>query len=258
MKNIEIVTVSCLEDNYAYLVHDVVSGRTAVVDAPDARPIMKRLEARGWQPDVLWITHHHSDHIDGVEKLRQAYPQLRVIGAEYDEDRLPRLDMTVTDQQTVWLGENIVEIIDVSGHTVGHIAFYIPAADAVFTADSLFVLGCGRVFEGTYRQMYESLQKLAALPPETVVYCGHEYSQSNAKFALHVDPGNAVLKRYAQEIADKRAANQPTVPTTIAKELATNPFLRTDVPAIIKASKLHKSANPVEVFAEIRRMKDNF
>lgn len=253
---LEIVTIPCLSDNYAFLAHDAVSGNTALIDAPEAGPILAELEKRGWTLSHVLLTHHHFDHVDGLPAILEKHAA-KVIGAAADAHRLPPLDQQVSDGDRFEVGGETVEVIDVSGHTVGHIAFYMPQSSVVFTADSLMALGCGRLFEGTAPQMWASLSKLAALPDETVVCSGHEYTQSNAKFALTVDPDNAALQRRAADIDRARAAGEPTVPSSLALEKATNPFLRAADPAI-QAHLGMENADPAEVFAEIRARKDRF
>lgn len=251
---LEIATIPCRSDNYAFLIHDAESGRTALVDAPETAPLKRALEERGWSLDEIWITHHHADHIDGVADLRQGAV---VIGAKADAHRLPPLDRQVAGGDTFTFAGQEVQVIDVSGHTVGHIAYYIPQAHTAFTADSLMALGCGRVFEGTHEQMWSSLSKLADLPPETVICSGHEYTQANAKFALTIEPDNAKLMSRAEDIAAHRAAGKPTVPSTLAEELATNPFLRAHLPEV-KIALGNAEMSDVEAFAEIRTRKDRF
>ena len=253
---LEIVTIPCLSDNYAFLAHDATSGQTALVDAPEAGPILAELEARGWSLSHILLTHHHWDHVDGVTGILEKHPA-KVIGAAADAHRLPPLDQQVSEGDTFEIGGEPVQVLDVSGHTVGHIAFYMPESAAVFTADSLMALGCGRLFEGTAAQMWASLSKLAALPDETIVCSGHEYTQSNAKFAVTVDPNNAALQQRVADIDRARAAGEPTVPSTLALEKATNPFLRAADPAI-QAHLGMENADPVAVFAEIRARKDRF
>ncbi|MEO0912774.1 MAG: hydroxyacylglutathione hydrolase [Pseudomonadota bacterium] len=252
----EILTIPCLADNYAFLIHNGESGETALVDAPEAAPIIRALDEKGWSLDTILVTHHHHDHIGGVAELRERYGT-RVIGAKADAHRLPPLDIAVAEGDTPSLAGLPAAILDVSGHTVGHIAAHLPDANAVFTADSLMALGCGRLFEGTAPQMWESLQKLAALPAETLVCSGHEYTAANARFALSVDPENPALRQRAEAITEARAAGRPTVPSTLADERATNPFLRAAEPAI-RAHLAMESASDTEVFAEIRRRKDSF
>jgi hydroxyacylglutathione hydrolase len=251
-----IVTVPCLQDNYAYLLHDAASGATAVVDVPEVGPIAAELKARGWSLTDILITHHHADHIQGVPEL-VAKTGAKVTGAAADAHRLPPLDHAVAEGDSVAVGGENGTVIDVSGHTLGHIAFHFPGSRAVFTADSLMALGCGRLFEGSPEVMWASLSKLAALPPETVVCSGHEYTQANAKFALTIDPANPELISRAERVAAARERGEPTVPSTLAEELATNPFLRAGRPEI-KAGIGKTGASDAESFAEIRRRKDRF
>ncbi|MFY2825661.1 hydroxyacylglutathione hydrolase [Ruegeria sp. MALMAid1280] len=253
---LEIVTIPCLSDNYAFLAHDAASGQTALVDAPESTPILTELEARGWNLSHVLLTHHHWDHVDGLPGILEQHPA-KVIGAAADAHRLPPLDQQVADGDTFEVGGEPVQVLDVSGHTVGHVAYYMPQSSVVFTADSLMALGCGRLFEGTAPQMWASLCKLAALPDETIVCSGHEYTQSNAKFAVTVDPDNAALQQRIVDIDRARAEGRPTVPSTLALEQATNPFLRASDPAI-QAHLGMGNADPAAVFAEIRARKDRF
>lgn len=252
----EIVTVPCLRDNYAYLVRDQATGKVAVVDAPEAGAIIKALEARGWKADQVWITHHHADHIDGVEELRKRYGA-RVVGHVRDLSRLPKLDIELSEGETVTLGETVARVVDVSGHTIGHIAYVLDEDRAAFTADSLMALGCGRVFEGTHAMMWGSLKKLMALPKETRIYSGHNYGQANGRFALTIEPGNRALKARIERIKAADAKGEPIVPATLEEELATNPFLRAGEPSV-KAAVGLAGADDAAVFAEIRRRKDAF
>lgn len=253
---LQILTIPCLSDNYAYLAHDPATGQTAAVDVPEAGPIIDALKTKGWTLSHVLLTHHHYDHVDGLADLL-AFAPARVLGAAADAHRLPPLDETLSEGDSITIGTETGHVFDVSGHTVGHIAFHFPESSAVFTADSLMALGCGRVFEGTMPQMWASLQKLAALPPETTVYSGHEYTQSNAKFALSVDPGNAQLISRSSAVDAARSKGEPTVPSTLAEELATNPFLRATDPDI-QAHLGMVGADPADVFAEIRTRKDCF
>lgn len=253
---LEIVTIPCLADNYAYLARDAATGATAVVDVPDAAPILNALRERGWKASHILITHHHNDHIDGVRALAGA-TGARVIGAAADAHRLPPLDEAVKPGDTIRIGMDQGEVIDVSGHTVGHIAFHFPASKVVFTADSLMALGCGRLFEGTAAQMWDSLSRLAALPPDTLVCSGHEYTASNARFALTIEPENSALISRSEAVTEARKKGEPTVPSTLAEELATNPFVRAGVPEL-KAAMGMAGASDAEVFAEIRSRKDRF
>lgn len=251
---LEIVVIPCRKDNYAFLLHDGAGRRTGVVDAPDAGPIEEALTERGWGLDMILITHHHDDHIAGVDRLRDAYGAT-VVGAAADARRLPRLDMAMEDGDTFALGVSMAEVIDVPGHTVGHVAYYFAGANALFSADSLMVMGCGRLFEGTADQMWDSLRRLSALPDATMVYSGHEYAASNMRFALSVDPDNAALRARAAEIETLRAAERPTVPARLDLERATNPFLRPDA---LRARLGLQFEFDKDVFAELRRRKDAF
>lgn len=253
---LEIVTIPCLADNYAFLAHDADSGETALVDAPEAAPILAALAERGWRLSHVLLTHHHWDHVDGLDTILAEHPA-QVIGAAADAQRLPRLDMLVAEGDIVTVGGEAARVIDVSGHTVGHIAYHFPDTAAVFTADSLMALGCGRLFEGTAPQMWASLSKLAALPRDTLVCSGHEYTQANGKFAITVDPDNAALQQRIADIAEARAQGLPTVPSDLGLELDTNPFLRADDPGVQRNLGM-EGADPAEVFAEIRRRKDDF
>lgn len=253
---LEIVTVPCLKDNYAYLLRDRTSGTVALVDAPEAEPILEALSSRGWKLDLILLTHHHDDHIAGVSALCHTF-RPRVAGAAADRQRLPRLDVALHVGDTLRVGERVGRVLDVPGHTVGHVAYYFPQSHALFSGDSLMTLGCGRLFEGTPAQMWSSLTAMMALPPETQVYSGHEYSAANARFALTVDPGNAALEARAAEIRDRRERGEPCVPVSLETERATNPFLRAGEPEM-KARLGLGDAPDVEVFAEIRRRKDAF
>ncbi|MEM8630977.1 MAG: hydroxyacylglutathione hydrolase [Pseudomonadota bacterium] len=253
---LEIVTVPCLSDNYAFLIHNADTGETALVDAPEAAPLIAALTERGWTLHEILITHHHDDHIAGVPELREKYGA-KIIGAKADAHRLPPLDEAVSEGDKVSVCSSDATVLDVSGHTVGHIAYHIPSAAAVFTADSLMALGCGRVFEGTMAQMWNSLSKLAALPPETVVYSGHEYTAANAAFALTVEPENPALQKRAADVAEARSKGLPTVPSQLSEELYTNPFLRASTPEVKTALGV-ENATDAEVFAEIRGRKDRF
>lgn len=253
---LEIVTIPCLSDNYAFLAHDTASGETALIDAPEAEPILAVLEQRGWRLSHVLLTHHHWDHVDGLAAILKRNPA-QVIGAAADAHRLPPLDKQVSEGDRIEIGDEPVDVLDVSGHTIGHLAYSMPLSRAVFTADSLMALGCGRLFEGDAAQMWGSVSKLAALPDDTLVYSGHEYTQSNARFALTVDPDNLALQHRAEEIDRDRAAGKATVPSQLGVEKATNPFLRAADPAI-QAHLDMAGADPVAVFAEIRGRKDRF
>lgn len=252
----EMQAVPCLSDNYAYLIHDPETGCTAVIDVPDAVPVQAALAERGWNLSDILITHHHDDHIQGVDALRAA-TGAKVWGAAADAHRLPALDHALREGDVVSLGNETGHVIDVSGHTVGHIAFHFPASGLVFTADSLMALGCGRLFEGSADQMWQSLTKLMALPDDTLVCSGHDYSKGNAAFALHVDPENADLHaRIAQMDAD-RAAGRPMAVVPLGVEKATNPFLRAGTP-YLKDRHGMLGSDDRRVFAHLRGLKDTF
>jgi hydroxyacylglutathione hydrolase len=253
---LELVTVPCLADNYAYLIHDADTGQTAVIDVPEVGPILAALDAHQWRLTDILITHHHDDHIQGVEALR-ARTRAMVIGAAADAHRLPRLDLALTEADSFSIGRDFARVIDVPGHTLGHIAFHFPDSRLCFTADSLMAGGCGRLFEGTARQMHASLQKLAALPPDTLICSGHEYTASNLRFAATLEPDNPQLISRIAEVAAKRAQGIPTVPVPLQVELDTNPYLRAHLPALKTAVGL-PDADDVMVFAEIRARKDKF
>ena len=251
---LDIVTIPCLSDNYAYLAHDPASDETALVDVPEAAPILAALAERGWRLSQVLLTHHHSDHVQGLTEVLAQHPA-KVIGAKADAHRLPPLDVAVSEGDSVQIGDESGNVLDVSGHTVGHIAFDFPGV--VFTADSLMALGCGRLFEGDPAMMWASLSKLAALPDDTIVCSGHEYTQANARFAETIEPENpALVARIAQIDAD-RQKGLPTVPSRLGAEKATNPFLRAHVPEI-KAALGMTDASDADVFAEIRSRKDRF
>lgn len=253
---LEVVTVPCVSDNYAFVAHDAATGATAVVDVPEAAPILNALRERGWKASHILITHHHDDHVAGVKALAAA-TGARVIGAAADAHRLPRLDEAVKEGDLVRIGMDAGTVIDVSGHTVGHVAYHFPDSGVVFTADSLMALGCGRVFEGTMAQMWASLSKLAALPPDTLVCSGHEYAAANGRFALTIEPDNPALISRVEAVKAARKAGTPTVPSRLGEELATNPFLRANRPEV-KAALGMSGASDAEVFAEIRGRKDRF
>ena len=252
----EVILVPAFADNYIYVLRDAASGKVGVVDPGDAAPVRAELERRGWSLTHIFLTHHHDDHIGGAGELKERYGA-SVVGARADAHRIPGLDVMLGDGDRTVFGGQSARVLAVPGHTSGHIAFWFEAADSLFCGDTLFSLGCGRLFEGTPAQMWDSLQELRALTDQTRVYCGHEYTQSNGRFALTVDPGNAALHRRMEEVAELRDRNQPTIPTSIGMERRTNPFLRADDPGVQAAVGM-AGAPAVEVFAELRRRKDHF
>jgi len=251
---VEIVTISCLSDNYVYLVRS--GDMTAVVDAPESEPVAAELRSRGWGLDEIWITHHHADHIDGVGALVDEFGA-SVTGHAADAQRLPPLDRALADGDTFEFAGQQVEMFDVSGHTIGHVAYHMPGAKAAFTGDSLMALGCGRVFEGTMDQMWTSLSKLAALPDDTLIYSGHEYTLANARFAATIEPDNSDLQARIQLVEALRAADKPSVPVALSEEKATNPFLRAGLNSV-KSFLNMDGASDSAVFSEIRKRKDAF
>lgn len=252
---LELVTIPCRTDNYAFLIHNAESGATALIDAPEAAPIKAVLAARGWALTDILLTHHHDDHTCAVPQLRT--DGVRVVGASADVQRLPTLDLAVADGDSFDVAGATCDVLDVSGHTLGHIAFHLPGEKLAFTADSLMALGCGRLFEGTAEQMWASLSKLRALPADTLICSGHEYTAANARFAVTVDPDNDALKARHADITSARASGEATVPSLLSLEQATNPFLRPDN-AAIRAHLGLQNASDTEVFAKIRALKDQF
>ena len=254
MTTLQIEQFMCRSDNFGVLVHDTATGATASIDAPEENPILDVLEEKGWQLTHIFTTHHHMDHVAANQALKDKF-SAEIIGPA--GSKIPGLDRAVGDGDRFTFAEYDVDVIATPGHTLDHICYHIPGFQTAFTADTLFALGCGRVFEGTPQQMYDSLCKLAALPDETVIYCGHEYTEANARFALTVDPGNQQLVQRATDINDLMALGKPTLPTTIGLEKVTNPYLRTCDPGIRHLLDM-EDATDVDVFAEIRRRKDNF
>ncbi|MCL4156902.1 UNVERIFIED_CONTAM: hypothetical protein GTU68_066281, partial [Idotea baltica] len=246
----------CLADNYGFLLHDDATKATAVIDTPEVGPINAALASRGWELTHILNTHHHFDHAGGNEELKQQWGA-QVVGAANDAKRIPGIDVRVADGDHFNFGGYSAQILEVPGHTTGHIAYYFADSGIAFVGDTLFALGCGRLFEGSPADMWTSLNKLMALPDETVVYCAHEYTQANANFALSVEPNNAQLVARAEEIAQLRSRGEPTVPTTIGLEKATNPFLR-PTSADLQQTVGLVGSDAVTVFAETRRRKDNF
>lgn len=248
----------CLKDNFGVLIHDSHSGATAAIDAPDADAVIAAAAAKGWELTDLLITHHHADHTQGIPGLRARFPKLRVVGPAKEASRIGGLDGQLSEGDLVHVGEIAAHVIETPGHTAGHICYWFEEDEIAFCGDTLFALGCGRVLETPLSVMWDSLAKLAdRLPGETAIYCGHEYTEANGRFALTIEPDNVVLKDRVAEVARQRAAGQATLPTTMALELAANPFLRAEEPQI-QAVLGMSGADPAAVFAEIRTRKDRF
>lgn len=252
---LDIHKFPCLNDNYGYLVHEPTSGQTVAIDTPDAQKYLAEAAAKGWTITAIWNTHWHPDHAGGNLAIKEA-TGCEIIGPAGEAEKIPGLDRAVKEGDVVDLGPLKARILDVPGHTLGHIAYVLEDADAAFVGDSVFALGCGRVFEGTMDMMWNSLSKIKALPPKTRLFCAHEYTESNARFAITIEPDNAALQDYVAWVKERRAEDLSTVPPVLEKELATNPFLRADVPDLQAA--MGHPGDAVATFAEIRGRKDRF
>lgn len=250
----EIRLFTCLTDNFGYLIHDPATKATASIDAPEPGPIVTALEREGWQLTDILITHHHGDHVGGVAELKRKYG-CRVVGPHDKAAKIADVDLRVGHGDVVKVGSLLARVLETPGHTLDHLAYVFDNEKAVFAADTLFSIGCGRVFEGNYPMMWDSLLKLRALPDDFRLYCGHEYTASNIKFALTVDADNPALQARAAEATRLRAEGRPTIPVTLGEEKKANVFLRADDPAV--AAKLHmKGADPAAVFGELRERKN--
>jgi hydroxyacylglutathione hydrolase len=250
----EVRLFTCLSDNFGYLIHDPATNATASIDAPEAGPIIKALEREGWTLTDILVTHHHHDHVGGVGELKQKYG-CRVVGPHDKTTQIANVDLRVGNADVVKVGALLARVLETPGHTLDHVSYVFDAEKTLFAADTLFSIGCGRVFEGTYPMMWDSLLKLRALPDDFKLYCGHEYTASNVKFALTVEPDNAALQARAAEVTKLRADNKPTIPSLLGEEKKANVFLRADAGDV--AAKLHmKGANAVEVFRELRERKN--
>lgn len=254
MTSFEIIQIPVYEDNYIYLIHDHESNETAVVDPALSEPILAILDEKGWGLNYIFNTHHHFDHVGGNLELKEA-TGCQIIGSKADQERIPGIDLCVIEGDQVHLGDNIGQVIEVPGHTRAHIAFWFEEAAALFCGDTLFSMGCGRLFEGSPKDMWSSMQKINQLPDHTLVYCAHEYTLANGRFALSIDHDNPALQKRMKEVEDLRAQDLPTVPSQLGLEKQTNPFLRANDKDLAKAVGLGDE-NPVQVFAEIRSRKD--
>lgn len=256
MSELQVHMFPCLTDNYGFLVHDPETGVTAAIDTPEVEPILRELGARGWTLTHILNTHHHGDHAGGNLELK-ARTGCTIIGPRSDAARIPGIDRGVSDGDELLLGSRRVLVLETPGHTRGHVVYHFPDDRVAFVGDTLFAMGCGRLFEGTPAEMWASLGKIAEWPDDTRLYCAHEYTQANARFALSVEPGNEALAERTREVERLRSRNAPTVPTTLAAEKATNPFLRPGSRALRQTVGL-PDASDVEVFARTRELKDSF
>lgn len=254
MAQLEIHQFPCLDDNYGVLIRDPDSGLVASIDAPSADAVRAALREKGWTLTHILTTHYHWDHTDGNLALKSE-TGCTIVGPRPEADKVPGIDKQVGEGDTFKFGSFEVKVFETPGHTAGHIIYWIPEASVAFVGDTLFAMGCGRVNEGSMAEMWSGIEKVAKLPPETMLYCGHEYTIANAKFALTVEPGNAALQARAKQVEELRAAGKPTLPTKLADELATNPFIRVDSAEIRKVIGMENASN-AEVFGEVRERKN--
>lgn len=254
MTNLKIHQFSCLQDNFGVLIHDEAAGLTASIDAPEEAAVRAALEETGWTLTHILVTHHHHDHVGGIDGLKSSFGA-RVVGPKKDAHRIPMLDEFVEEGDTYEFGNFPAKIFETPGHTSGHIIYWFENPGVLFAGDTLFSMGCGRLFENSPEEMWDSLQKIMKLPGDTEIYCGHEYTLSNGEFALTVDPDNDALRARVSAVKDLRAVGKPTLPTTLQQELDTNPFLRASDPAI-RSHLGMESETDEKVFAEIRARKD--
>jgi len=262
MAALEILQFPCWKDNYGVLIHDKQSGLTASIDAPEEAAVRKALHGAGLMLTHIFTTHHHHDHVEGHVGLKRE-TGCTIYGPEGEASLIPAIDITVTDGGRLQFGSYEVQVLETPGHTRGAVTYFIPDAIApgegiAFTGDTLFSAGCGRVFEGTHAQLWRSLEKIARLPASTLIYCGHEYTQGNIRFALSVEPGNQALLKRKAEVDALRAEGKPALPVPLATELETNPFLRVNSPAIRQSLGFGPDTPPEKVFEELRRRKDRF
>ena len=253
---LKIEIISCLNDNYSYLIGDTETNIVGIIDPSDFKTCDQIINQKYNKLDYILNTHHHSDHVGGNQKLKNKYKS-KILGFDLDKDRIPGIDIGLKEKQNFTIGNSSFETIFIPGHTKGHIAFYFKDEKVVFTGDTLFSLGCGRVFEGTNKQMFNSLNKLKNLPEDTKIYCGHEYTKKNLEFCLEYDHNNNFLKKKFDWVSSKIDSASPTIPISIGEEKKTNIFLRCDEPSIKKALNLN-NASEQEIFSKLRDLKDSF
>jgi hydroxyacylglutathione hydrolase len=251
----DIRIVPCLTDNFGYLIHDPSTGATASIDAPEAAPLIAALDKEGWKLTDILVTHHHGDHVGGIGELKKKY-QCRVVAPHDANAKIADVDLRVEEGEVVKVGGLSARVLETPGHTLDHISYVFDDDRALFAADTLFSIGCGRVFEGTYPMMWDSLVKLRALPDDFKLYCGHEYTASNVKFALSIDPDNAALQARAKQVEQQRAAGKPTIPVSLGEEKKANVFLRADE-ASVAAAIGFSGESAADVFGELRERKNN-
>jgi hydroxyacylglutathione hydrolase len=255
--SIEVIRVPCLDDNYGWIIHDKVTKETAVVDTPEAAPYLSELTKRGWTLTHIFNTHHHWDHTGSNLELKKK--DVTIYGPVKEQSKIPGIDIAVGNGDTISFGDETIEILDVGGHTKGHIAYHFPHSQLVFPGDAIFALGCGKMFEGTPTQFWNSLSTLRSLPDPTIIYCAHEYTMGNAKFAMSVEPSNEQLVERVKDVYDKRSKGLPTVPSTMGEEKQTNPFLRFDISEEIRTNVgANNNDDLPTMFAKVRSAKDNF
>lgn len=253
---LEIIQLAVMSDNYIYLIHDPISTQTAVIDPAIAEPVLTTMEEKGWQLNFIFNTHHHWDHIGANLELKEQ-TNCKIVGARTDCSRIPGIDIQLKHGDTISLGNAPAILLETPGHTVGHSVYHFANSHALFCGDTLFSMGCGRLFEGSAEQMWHSLQLLKHLPKQTRLYCAHEYTQANGKFALTLEPNNRQLQSRIEQVKQLRSQHKPTIPSTLEQELATNPFLRENSKEIQKSLKM-TDKTAVEILSKIRQLKDNF
>lgn len=253
---LEIIQIPVLNDNYIYLIHEPNSAETAVVDPAIAQPVLELLDSKGWKLNYILNTHHHNDHIGANLELKRI-TNCQILASKADRHRIPGIDIELIHGDRIRLGDQVSNIISTPGHTLAHIVYHFPLSNALFCGDTLFSMGCGRLFEGSAEQMWHSLQHIKKLPTETLIYCAHEYTKANAQFAISLEPNNQQIKQRIQQIEKLLANKQATIPCILEQELATNPFLREDSMELQKTLKMNEKP-AIEVFAKTRKLKDNF